>query len=59
MICLNEDKRVKVWLSANFLVNSVKVSKSITEHVMVNDIFNIFWRFLPFLEERPPGMNFR
>jgi hypothetical protein len=58
MICINEDRRIKVWLSSNLLENSVKPQQLITEQTMVNDIFNIFRRFSKLCDDRPDNMNF-
>jgi len=58
MICLNEDRRIRVWLSPNPLDNFARVASTTTEQIMVSDIFKIFWRLIPCLDDRPAAMDF-
>jgi hypothetical protein len=58
MICINEDRRIKVWLSTNLLENCVNPLQVITEQTIVNDIFNIFRRFSKMCDDRPANIDF-
>lgn len=58
MICINEDKKIKVWLSQNLLDNYANTKNSVTEQIMIQDIFSIFRRFSQCCDDRPADMNF-
>lgn len=58
MIFINEEKKIKVWLSPNILENVVKTQRDVSEQTMVSDIFNVFKAFSKCYEDRQPHMNF-
>ncbi len=58
MIFINEDKKVKVWLSPNLLDNTVRTSYTVTQEMMVADIFSIFQKFSSSCADFPAKLGF-
>jgi hypothetical protein len=59
MICINEDKKVKVWLSEDLLRNIGKQQVQVPEWVMVEDVFRVYQRFSKRCDDRRRNMGFQ
>lgn len=59
MIGINEDKKVKVWLSPDLLANALPSEEPVSQQLMVDDVFRVYERISRRREDRPKGMGFQ